>query len=254
MVGTGSTSGTGNSLDNIIAGNEGNNALYGLDGNDTLIGNGGNDLLDGGGGADIMASGTGNDAYVVDSLADTVTENELNNTLTGNSADNTLETDKKATPNNNWKSMGLTALQIPWTFCVTSVADREQGNCSRHKSALRFCHGRLSALPSRGRSTRHRRTEIGERGIGLSGGQRQRLAIARALLKRPRVLVFDEAVSNLDQQTAEHFARTINSLKGKVTMLFITHQVPAGLQVDEVFRLGGAPRMAEAGVQEKRNS
>jgi len=81
-------------------------------------------------------------------------------------------------------------------------------------------------------------TEIGERGTGLSGGQRQRLAIARALLKRPKILIFDESVSNLDQQTAEHFARTINKLKGKVTMLFITHQIPKGLQVDEVFSFG----------------
>ncbi|HEX8980760.1 MAG TPA: peptidase domain-containing ABC transporter [Parasulfuritortus sp.] len=81
-------------------------------------------------------------------------------------------------------------------------------------------------------------TEIGERGTGLSGGQRQRIAIARALLKKPKVLIFDEAVSNLDQHTAEHFAKTINKLKGKVTMLFITHQIPRGLQVDEVFNLG----------------
>jgi subfamily B ATP-binding cassette protein HlyB/CyaB len=72
-------------------------------------------------------------------------------------------------------------------------------------------------------------------GDGLSGGQRQRIAIARALLKRPKILIFDEAVSNLDQQTAEHFAKTINKLKGKVTMIFITHQIPRGLAVDEVF-------------------
>ena len=78
-------------------------------------------------------------------------------------------------------------------------------------------------------------TEIGERGTGLSGGQKQRIAIARALLKRPKILIFDEAVSNLDQQMAEHFAKTINKLKGKVTMLFITHQIPRGLKVDEVF-------------------
>ncbi len=89
-------------------------------------------------------------------------------------------------------------------------------------------------------------TEIGERGVGLSGGQKQRLAIARALLKRPKILVFDEAVSNLDQQTAEHFAKTINKLKGQVTMLFITHQIPRGLQVDEVFNFGGAHQSVTA--------
>jgi subfamily B ATP-binding cassette protein HlyB/CyaB len=106
---------------------------------------------------------------------------------------------------------------------------------------------RMSSTPASGRDPRGHRalpegyqTEIGERGIGLSGGQRQRIAIARALLKRPKILIFDEAVSNLDQQTAEHFAKTINKLKGKVTMLFITHQITPtsneGLQVDEVLK------------------
>jgi len=81
-------------------------------------------------------------------------------------------------------------------------------------------------------------TTVGEHGTGLSGGQKQRIAIARALLKQPKVLIFDEAVSNLDQQTAEHFAQTVNKLKGKVTILFITHQLPKGLNVYEAVILG----------------
>jgi subfamily B ATP-binding cassette protein HlyB/CyaB len=82
-------------------------------------------------------------------------------------------------------------------------------------------------------------TEIGERGAGLSGGQRQRLSIARALLKQPHILIFDEATSSLDAVTAEHFAVTINQLRGKVTMLFITHALPKGLHVDKIVHIGG---------------
>ena len=81
-------------------------------------------------------------------------------------------------------------------------------------------------------------TEIGERGINLSGGQKQRLAIARALIKQPKVLIFDEATSSLDVATAEHFCATINQLKGKVTMLFITHALPKNLQIDEIVQIG----------------
>jgi ATP-binding cassette, subfamily B, bacterial HlyB/CyaB len=80
-------------------------------------------------------------------------------------------------------------------------------------------------------------TEVGERGVGLSGGQKQRIAIARALLRRPKILIFDEATSNLDLATAEHFARTINALKGQVSMLFIAHQLPKGLKLDGVVQL-----------------
>jgi subfamily B ATP-binding cassette protein HlyB/CyaB len=97
-------------------------------------------------------------------------------------------------------------------------------------------------------------TVIGEQGVGLSGGQKQRLAIARALLKRPKILVFDEATSHLDHATAEAFSQTINRLKGRATILFITHQLPRGLKVDEIVQLGVArpakdevpPLLAEA--------
>ena len=67
----------------------------------------------------------------------------------------------------------------------------------------------------------------------------QRLAISRAMLKRPKILVFDEATSSLDQHTAERFAQTVNRLKGMAMVLFIAHQLPKGLAVDEVFTLTG---------------
>jgi subfamily B ATP-binding cassette protein HlyB/CyaB len=72
-------------------------------------------------------------------------------------------------------------------------------------------------------------TAIGEHGAGLSGGQKQRIAIARALLKRPSILIFDEATSNLDEETANAFGETINALKGKVTIVLIAHNLPASV-------------------------
>jgi subfamily B ATP-binding cassette protein HlyB/CyaB len=89
-------------------------------------------------------------------------------------------------------------------------------------------------------------THIGEHGGGLSGEQKQRIAIARTLLKRPKILIFDEATSGLDQQSAEQFAHTINQLKGKVTMLFIAHNLPRTLKVDEVFTIGALAPEKEA--------
>ena len=56
-------------------------------------------------------------------------------------------------------------------------------------------------------------------------------------MKRPKILIFDEATSNLDQATAERFTQTVNKPKGAATILFIAHQLPKGLAVDEVFTL-----------------
>jgi subfamily B ATP-binding cassette protein HlyB/CyaB len=95
-------------------------------------------------------------------------------------------------------------------------------------------HDTIAALPE------GYQTAIGERGVGLSGGQKQRIAIARALLKRPRVLIFDEATSNVDPATAEQLARTIAGLRGKVTMIFIAHHVPKGIVADAAIRIGQA--------------
>jgi len=82
-------------------------------------------------------------------------------------------------------------------------------------------------------------TQVGENGVGLSGGQKQRMAIARALLRRAPILIFDEATASLDRDTAEAFARTVSRLRGSATVLFISHHVPESLAADRVTRLEG---------------
>ncbi|MGB3935920.1 MAG: peptidase domain-containing ABC transporter [Burkholderiales bacterium] len=92
-------------------------------------------------------------------------------------------------------------------------------------------HDEIEALPE------GYRTLVGENGAGLSGGQKQRIAIARALLRRPSILIFDEATASLDRETAEALGRTVSRLRGSATVLFIAHQVPESLAVDRVARL-----------------
>jgi len=77
-------------------------------------------------------------------------------------------------------------------------------------------------------------TVIGDRGVRLSGGERQRLAVARALLRNPRVLVLDEATSHLDHVSQAMLLRTLRNLHGRLTMLVITHRLEMARDADHV--------------------
>ena len=68
-------------------------------------------------------------------------------------------------------------------------------------------------------------TRIGDRGMMISGGQKQRVAIARALYNNPEILVFDEATSSLDTKSEKEIQKTIDSFKGKQTMLVVAHRL-----------------------------
>lgn len=81
-------------------------------------------------------------------------------------------------------------------------------------------------------------TLVGERGARLSGGQRQRIMIARALVHRPRLLILDEATSALDPDSQRAICKTLAELKGKVTILAISHQPILVEIADEVYQLG----------------
>ncbi|MGI6483985.1 MAG: ABC transporter ATP-binding protein [Methanobacterium sp.] len=82
-------------------------------------------------------------------------------------------------------------------------------------------------------------TVIGDRGVRLSGGERQRLALARALLRRPSLLIMDEATSNLDLENEKKIIRAIDGLHGEMTILVIAHRISTIKNADNIYLIDG---------------
>ncbi|MBI4117213.1 MAG: ABC transporter ATP-binding protein [Parcubacteria group bacterium] len=80
-------------------------------------------------------------------------------------------------------------------------------------------------------------TVVGERGIKLSGGQRQRIALARALARKPQILILDEATSAVDNESEQLIQKSIQNLKGRTTILIIAHRPSTVMQTDNLFVL-----------------
>ena len=78
-------------------------------------------------------------------------------------------------------------------------------------------------------------TMLEENGANLSGGQKQRLAIARALLKKPDILIMDEATSNLDSITEKAIEKTINDLPESITTIIIAHRLSTIMRCDKIY-------------------
>jgi ATP-binding cassette subfamily C protein len=80
----------------------------------------------------------------------------------------------------------------------------------------------------------------------LSGGERQRIALARALLRRPQLLVLDEATSHLDSENENLIQRALEHLHGKLTLVVIAHRLSTVRHADRIVVIEGG-RIVEAG-------
>lgn len=116
------------------------------------------------------------------------------------------------------------------------AADAELWDALRAAAADAF----VAALP------RGIDTVVGDRGVRLSGGERQRLALARALLRRPSLLILDEATSALDTENERRIRGAIGALHGQVTILLITHRLSSVRDADAIHVME-AGRLVESG-------
>jgi ATP-binding cassette subfamily C protein len=89
-------------------------------------------------------------------------------------------------------------------------------------------------------------TTVGDRGMLLSHGQRQRIALARALLRKPGLLILDEATSSLDFENERRILEAIERLQGRTTVLLIAHRVSAIQRAQMIFVIENG-RVAESG-------
>ena len=93
-------------------------------------------------------------------------------------------------------------------------------------------------------------TLVGERGVTLSGGQKQRIAIARMLLRRTPIMIFDDSLSAVDSRTDYEIRRALKEHMREATVILISHRVTSLMGADEIMVLSQG-RIEECGTHEE---
>jgi ATP-binding cassette subfamily B protein len=114
------------------------------------------------------------------------------------------------------------------------------------QTAIRLAHldAFIRSLPRGGE------TMVGERGLKLSGGEKQRVSIARTILKRPPIMVFDEATSSLDSKSEQAILQALREISRDHTSLVIAHRLSTVVDADTIMVLDGG-RIVESGTHEQ---
>ncbi len=94
------------------------------------------------------------------------------------------------------------------------------------------------------------KTLLGERGVNLSGGQKQRISIARALIRKPKLLIFDDCLSAVDTETEENIIKSLNNLNHPTTSIIVSHRISSIKNANKIIVLNDG-KIEQYGTHEK---
>lgn len=145
------------------------------------------------------------------------------------------EKNLKELENKNYKSLIGYVPQDPFLFDTTirnnliwanqNASENEIWDALEKSNAKEF----VNKLPNK------IDTMVGDRGVSISGGERQRIVLARAFIKKPEILILDEATSSLDQDSENLIYQSIKNLSKKMTIIIITHRLSFLKQSDKIY-------------------
>lgn len=134
------------------------------------------------------------------------------------------------------KNIGI-VLQEPFLFSKTIYDNLALTSKSLHKSSIYEAAKIASIHDVIVSFNEGYETEVGEKGVTLSGGQKQRIAIARTLVNKSPIIIFDDSLSALDSNTDAKIQESLKGMEHKATMLIVTHRVNSAIKADQIIVL-----------------